>query len=158
MTPLIRSLCAVLMLGAAVVATARADAPIQPRTDLPAYKQECAACHMAYPAGLLPAQSWKKIMEALPKHYGTDASIDDATLLASIANWLQANGGTYRRATEITASSRITDSAWFVRKHHEVSNDVWKRASIKNASNCIACHSGAEHGNFDEHAVQIPKK
>ena len=134
-----------------------ADTPVQPRTQLPSYKQECAACHMAYPAGFLPAESWRKMMSNLLKHYGVDASIDDAALLKEISNWLQNNGGTYKRAGEITASGRITEAAWFTRKHREVSSDVWRRASIKSASNCMACHSGAERGDFNEHAVRIPK-
>ena len=136
---------------------ASADTPVQPRTNLASYKQECAACHMAYPPGFLPAESWRKIMSSLPKHYGVDASIDDLALLKEISGWLQINSGTYKRSGKVTASGRITDTAWFARKHREVSSDVWKRISIKNASNCIACHSSAERGDFNEHAVRIPK-
>lgn len=95
-------------------------------------------------------------MSTLPKHYGVDASIDDTALLKEISGWLQTNGGTYKRAREITPSNRMTDSAWFARKHREVAPDVWKRAAIKSASNCIACHSGAEHGDFNERAIHIP--
>jgi nitrate/TMAO reductase-like tetraheme cytochrome c subunit len=145
---------AVLALAFASIAT-WADTPIQPRTQLPSYKQECAACHMAYPPGLLPAQSWSHMMKNLPKHFGADASIDDAALLAEINGWLQSNAGTYKRA-EATSSGRITDAAWFDRKHREVGNDVWKRVAIKSASNCIACHSGAERGDFNERGVRIP--
>lgn len=96
-------------------------------------------------------------MVALPKHYGVDASIDDAALLAEIARWLQTNAGAYKRSGEITQSNRITDASWFARKHREVGNDVWKRTGIKSASNCIACHGGAERGDFNEQAVRIPK-
>lgn len=151
---LIRSILLMAFVG--VIHSALADTPIQPRTSLPSYKQECATCHMAYPAGFLPAQSWKQMMSTLPKHYGVDASIDDTALLKEISGWLQTNGGTYKRAREITPSNRMTDSAWFARKHREVAPDVWKRAAIKSASNCIACHSGAEHGDFNERAIHIP--
>jgi hypothetical protein len=34
---------------------------------------------------------------------------------------------------------------------------VFRRASIKSAANCTACHGGADQGNFSEHAVRIPK-
>ncbi len=148
-------LLALSLVGAS--ATTFADTPVRPRSQLPTYKQECAACHMAYPAGFLPSESWRKVISNLPKHYGVDASIDDPVLLKEISIWLVANAGTYKRSGELTASGRITDSAWFVRKHREVAIDVWKRASIKSASNCIACHSGAERGDFNEHAVRIPK-
>ena len=38
------------------------DRPGRARTRVPmlaAYQQECSACHMAYPPGLLPAASWQ---------------------------------------------------------------------------------------------------
>jgi len=44
------------------------------------YQQECAACHLAYPPGLLPAASWQRPMGNLPKHFGTEASLDATTL------------------------------------------------------------------------------
>jgi nitrate/TMAO reductase-like tetraheme cytochrome c subunit len=135
---------------------AQADTPVQPRTNLPSYKQECAACHMAYPPGFLPAESWRRMVNTLPKHYGVDASIDDPVLLKEISGWLQANAGTYKRAGETTASHRMTDTAWFARKHREIADEVWKRVAIKSASNCIACHSGAERGDFNERAIRIP--
>ena len=46
---------------------------------LPKYQQECAACHVAYPPGMLPKTSWQHLMDNLPRHYGTDASLDPAT-------------------------------------------------------------------------------
>ena len=111
---------------------------------------------MAFPPGLLPAASWLRIMNGLDKHYGTDASLDAATV-RQISDWLQANAGTYKRVREEPPNDRITLSNWFKRKHHEVAPDVFKRVSIKTAANCAACHAGADQGNFSEHAVRIPK-
>jgi mono/diheme cytochrome c family protein len=28
---------------------------------------------------------------------------------------------------------------------------------VKSAANCIACHTQADQGNFDEHTVRIPR-
>jgi hypothetical protein len=123
---------------------------------LPQYKQECAACHLAFPPGMLPAASWQRVMGNLPKHYGTDASLDPATVKA-LSTWLGANAGTYKRVREEPPQDRITRSAWFIRKHDEVDSTVWKRASIKSAANCAACHTRADQGDFNEHAVRIPK-
>ena len=69
---------------------------------LPLYKTECAACHIAYPAGMLPAPSWQQLMANLPKHFGTDASLDAATA-KQISTWLQANAGTGRRFSDAPA-------------------------------------------------------
>lgn len=123
---------------------------------LPLYKTECAACHIAYPAGMLPAQSWQQLMANLPKHFGTDASLDAATA-KQISTWLQGNAGTGRRFSDMPPDNRISKSGWFVRQHDEVSASVFKRAAVGGAANCGACHGHAAEGNFNEHEVRIPK-
>ena len=60
---------------------------------LPKYQQECAACHAAFPPGMLPASSWRRVMDNLKQHYGTDASLD-AAATAELSGWLVANAGT----------------------------------------------------------------
>lgn len=122
---------------------------------LPAYKQECASCHVAYPPGFLPAQSWQRLMSRLSQHFGTDASID-AAQVKQLESWLVQNAAT-RRAQEPPAEDRITRSAWFVREHRKVSQSVWDRPSIKGPANCAACHTRADQGDFDEHTVRIPR-
>jgi len=139
---------------------AQADAVRMPSRPLPRYAQECAACHMAYPPGLLPAASWQRILRGLDQHYGTDASLDPAAV-QQIDVWLQANAGTSRRVAAESADGppqdRITRSAWFERKHRRVAAEVWQRASVKSRANCQACHGGAERGDFEDDAVRIPK-
>jgi nitrate/TMAO reductase-like tetraheme cytochrome c subunit len=120
------------------------------------HQQECSSCHVAYPPGLLPAASWGRIMGGLSKHYGTDASLDDAST-REIGAWLKAHAGSGRKGGEEPAQDRISKANWFVRQHDEVSANTWKRASIGSAANCSACHAGAAKGDFNEHAVRIPK-
>lgn len=120
------------------------------------YQQECSACHIAYPAGMLPATSWVRVMGSLGKHFGTDASLDAASV-AEISGWLKPRAGTLRRVSENPPQDRITLSPWFVREHDEVASPVWKRASVGSAANCAACHVGAAKGNFNERDVQVPK-
>ncbi|HJV87930.1 MAG TPA: diheme cytochrome c [Noviherbaspirillum sp.] len=122
----------------------------------PQYKQECGSCHVPYPPGLLPAASWQRLMQNLPQHFGTDASLDPAAT-KQIAAWLDANAGTGKRAREEPPQDRITKSAWFVRKHDEVPAADWKRPAIKSAANCAACHPQADQGAFNEHDVRIPR-
>lgn len=135
---------------------ARADGVRMPAISLNSYQQECASCHMAYLPGLLPADSWQRIMSSLDKHYGIDASLDAQTA-REIDQWLRANAATFKRAKEAPADNRITRSAWFTREHHEISADVWKRASVRSRANCNACHARAEQGRFSEHQVRVPK-
>ncbi len=140
-----------LTLGSALADSGRAMPAVVP----PAYTAECAACHTAYPPSLLPARSWQRIMTGLDKHYGTDASLDAATV-QQIGSWLQTHAGTYKRVAEEPPQDRITRSAWFVRKHDEVEPAVWKLPSVKSAANCAAGHTGADKGQFDDDHLRTP--
>lgn len=147
-----------LLLGLGLQQVALADDErATPRVPLlPQYQQECAACHMAYPPGLLPAASWRRLLGNLPRHYGTDASLDAATL-GQLERWLTANAGTYKRVREAPPQERITRSPWFLRKHDEIAPATWKLAQVKSASNCIACHTRADQGDFNERYIRIPR-
>lgn len=148
---------AAIGVGAALMshaALADDDAPRVPL--LASYKQECAACHVAYPPGMLPAASWQRLMKGLPDHFGTDASLDAASV-QQISAWLVANAATGKRAREAPPQDRITRSAWFVREHDEVPAAAWKRAAVKSAANCSACHTKADQGDFNERTVRIPR-
>ena len=144
-------LLATLALPALAEGEQRARAPMPPTV-----ARECGSCHVAYPAGLLPAASWQVLMANLPHHFGSDASLD-APSTGQIASWLTANAGSGKRTSETPPEHRITRSAWFQREHREVAAAVWARPAVKSAANCGACHSGAAQGDFDEHAVRIPR-
>jgi mono/diheme cytochrome c family protein len=154
--PCIRWLSAALLAVCAM--SARADSAGSRAAQLPLYQQECASCHLAFPPGLLPAASWQHLMGTLSRHFGTDASLDEASQ-RELSAWLKTNAGTYKRVSEAPAEDRISKSVWFLRKHRagEVPADAWKRASVGSPSNCAACHRGAAAGNFSEHEVQIPR-
>jgi hypothetical protein len=145
--------CALLALSFAGLAHAERSYAVAPNAR---HQAECASCHLAYPPGLLPAASWSRIMAGLDKHFGTDASLDPASQ-ADIAAWLKSHAGTDRRTSEAPPQDRISKSSWFVGKHDEVSASTWKRASVGSPANCAACHAGAAKGDFNEHAVRIPK-
>ena len=65
----------------------------------PLYTQECSSCHIAFPPGMLPAESWRQLMGNLSKHYETDASLDAATA-ATLSAWLTESAGGSRRVGE----------------------------------------------------------
>lgn len=145
-----------LGLGLFTAPAARADGGrSMPAAVPPLYTQECAACHLAYPPGLLPGASWQRLMGSLDRHYGTDASLDAASR-QQIEAWLLANAGTGRRAMEAPPQDRITRAGWFVRKHRRVEPATWRLPSVRSASNCAACHSGAERGDFDDDSLRLP--
>jgi cytochrome c553 len=123
---------------------------------LPKYQQECAACHAAYPPGMLPSASWQRIMDNLQRHYGSDASLDPAAT-KELSVWLTANAGTYKRVREEPPEDRITRAQWFSRKHNEVPAAAWKVPAVKSAANCSACHTRSDQGDFSERSVRIPR-
>jgi hypothetical protein len=123
----------------------------------PSYLKECSDCHVAFPVQMLTAASWSRLMGKLPHHFGSDASLDAATT-SELTRWLTANAGAPgKRATENPPEDRITRSAWFIRKHDEVSPGTWQRPGVKSPANCAACHPRAAQGNFNEHEIRIPR-
>lgn len=132
-----------------------------------ATQSECSACHFAYPAGLLPARSWKRMMGDLEHHFGEDASLSPKET-ADIARYLtehaaDAPGASLlmnRIATSIPAGEaplRFTESRYFHYLHDEVPGYIWQRKGISSKSNCIACHTRADQGSFIEREIKIPK-
>jgi Dihaem cytochrome c len=116
---------------------------------------ECGSCHVAYPPALLPAAEWRQLMGSLDRHFGVDASVDTSTT-TEIGRFLAGSAGRGEgRAAE--AEPRITTTGWFRHKHDEVSAAIFRSPSVKTAANCAACHPGATAGDFNEHAVRIPR-
>lgn len=145
-----------LLLAALAATGARADGGARmPGAVPPAYAQECGSCHLAYPPGMLPARSWQRILSGLEQHYGSDASLDAATV-RQLDTWLQAHAGTGKRVREQPPEDRITRAAWFERKHREIAPSVWKLVGVKSPANCAACHGGAEQGLFDDDDLKLP--
>lgn len=145
-----------LVLGALA---ARADKMPLPADTPPAFKAECAGCHVAFPPQLLSAPDWQRVMATLDKHYGDNASLDDKTR-ASIEEFLVRNARKPKKDVPVAAPAdvppRLTTSTWFKRKHHEVARSDWTHAKVKTPANCAACHTRAETGSFREREIVMP--
>ena len=72
------------------------------------------ACHVAYPPGLLPAASWQRLMANLPRHFGTDASLDAATAQASCRAWLDAQRRHLQARARGAARGPHHPLGWFI--------------------------------------------
>lgn len=125
------------------------------------YTEECGSCHMAYPAMLLPQQSWRKIMAGLEDHFGEDAELDDATR-EELEDYLvhESSRVSYKklfRNLGNAAPLRITELPYFVREHDEIpARFIAGNEQVNLLSQCNACHREAERGRFDEDDVVIP--
>ena len=122
---------------------------------LKSYHAECSACHMAYPPSMLGASAWRRTMDGLDHHFGSDASLDDATV-TEISTWLQANA-CHRADLQSPPQDRITTSRWFVREHRKIASKDWANPKVGGASNCMACHQSADRYGFDEDNVRLPE-
>ena len=130
------------------------------------YKEECASCHMAYPPGLLPARSWKKVMAGLETHFGDNAELDGESF-KNISEFLLTNSADdsrYRRSRKIMRSLnfndtpiRISETPYIKYKHEEIPDKLIRlNKKVNSLANCNACHNKAEQGLFSEHGVNIP--
>jgi cytochrome c553 len=158
--------CGVLLSVFVLAAAAQTGKPSSSVDRAALWKAECSSCHMAYPPGLLPERSWRKMMAELDKHFGQNASLDAAATKAILDHLVEnsAETSTHRRAVRFlravpaTATPlRITENTYFVREHREVAPDVWKLPKIGSPANCNACHADAEQGDFSERNVRIPR-
>jgi hypothetical protein len=135
----------------------------KPVTNL-TYRTTCGECHFPYPTGLLPASSWKVILDRMKDHFGEQVSINPKSK-EEILHYLTENGAdqsSSKKSIKIMKSLkgqtplRITEIPYIRDKHHEISKETLSRKAIGSLSNCIACHKNAERGNFDEDEVKIP--
>ncbi len=132
------------------------------------WAQECSACHFAYQPGLLPGNSWDKLLTptALHNHFGEVADLDAGTLkkIRDYALDNAAEKSSFKLSRKITVATenveaplRITDVRVIRRKHHDIPERMIKgNKDVRSLSNCEACHTGAEKGRYDSDAVLIP--
>ena len=132
------------------------------------YQEECGACHFAYQPGMLPARSWELLLndEALRKHFGVDAELDDDTLkeIHDYAVDNAADKSWHMRSRKIAVASedgpaplRITELRYISRKHKDIPEKMIRgNKGVKSLSFCDKCHTRAEEGVYDEDTVKIP--
>lgn len=119
------------------------------------FVEECGACHVAYPGNLMKPADWSQVLGRLDRHYGVDASLDPQAL-AAVASHLRAAMPVSSAGEQASPLPRITTYRWFREEHDDVSSRAWSSPAVRSASNCSACHPGAERGRFDEHSIRVP--
>lgn len=129
-------------------------APHKPSPANAQWQSECGSCHVPYPPQLLPATSWRTLMDGLERHFGTNASLDPESL-ATISAFLETYAGHGPKASSSDPAPRITETRWFTREHAEVPSAIWARPNLKR-SDCAACHREAANGDFGERTLRLP--
>ncbi|MFV2091272.1 MAG: hypothetical protein ACC642_11485, partial [Pseudomonadales bacterium] len=122
------------------------------------YIEECGACHYAYLPGLLPASSWRGIMQGLEDHFGENAELDGETS-AHIASYLEQGAlqaGKPSKFSRLLRNMpadpplRITELPAFINMHYEIPIQLQVK-TLKEGflSPCADCHREAAEGIFD---------
>lgn len=145
------ALCAVLLLATFALANGKRSCSNENGNSVPpaAYVTTCGNCHIAYPAWLLPAASWSKIMSSLGDHFGAEVpvSAEDAAIVESWLKEQAAGSGASRRGDKVArrlsgqSPLRVTETPWFVHKHRKVRDS-------KNFADCASCHKDAAQGIY----------
>ncbi len=128
------------------------------------YQDECGACHFAYQPGLLPARSWRKLMDNLADHFGENAEFDEADRLVLLA-YLEKNSadksGSYLSRKVMRSLPRkgtvmkISKLGFMAHEHDEIPRRLFKD-SLQGLTNCNDCHQRAEQGSYNEREIKIP--
>ncbi|RYA23017.1 cytochrome C [Malaciobacter halophilus] len=130
------------------------------------YINECGACHFAYFPGLLPQNSWEKLMSDLENHFGDNATIDKKTF-QTLSKFLKENSAeknmNYKRSRKIVQSIpknkiyiAISKTPYIYKKHKEIKKHLITQKEVKGLFNCTACHQGAKKAIFNDDDVDIP--
>ncbi|MCF6206560.1 MAG: diheme cytochrome c [Sulfurovum sp.] len=140
---------------------------IQP-VDNKLYKQECGSCHFAYQPGFLPKRSWIRMMKTkeLENHFGTDATLEEEDS-RSLMEYLAKNAADMNRGNKISRKFdrsipkestplAISKVRYFVKEHREIPKRLITQEEVKSISNCAACHTKADRGDYNERTLIIP--
>jgi len=126
----------------------------------PAFQAECGSCHVAFPPQLMIADDWRRVMRALDKHYGDNASLDEKVRLTIEDFHIRNAGKTAKVGAGGTAQPgeppRLTRTDWFQREHRKIVAADWTDAKVKTPANCAACHTRATEGSYREREIVMP--
>lgn len=122
------------------VASAKYDWAVRGHDEV--WRQECSACHMAYLPKWLSADNWRKIMQGLDRHFGSNASLGTRER-EEITSYLVSHAALDSDGNYSSETLRITDTPWWSR-HGPNAARFWVKGLVGNAANCTACHKGAD--------------
>jgi len=129
---------------------------------------KCSKCHKIYPPFMLPNDSWIRLMDGLNNHFGeqiTENNItkSEQTIIKAYLLTQSAEHSTHKIAFKTLESLgemrpiSMSKVPYWRESHKRIDKTIYKQLSVKNASNCFACHPDFEYGVFDNTRIHIPK-
>lgn len=130
------------------------------------WRARCGTCHVPYHPTLLPARSWNALLDRPDNHFGVSWGFDARTLaeirgflLKHSAETAETEAG-YKINKSIPAGVtplRITQTPYWIEKHRNIDDRIWKNPVVGWKANCRACHRDADYGTFEDAAMRLPK-
>lgn len=130
-----------------------------------AYVKECGTCHTAFSPELLPAESWRRVMQRLDDHFGEPARVNAATQRA-ITDYLVAHAAD--RATNLQSRAimaslpaneaplRITQVPYIAKLHATVLDPIWNgNPRPRTLTECGVCHDRIGSGDFKSRVFHV---
>lgn len=133
--------------------------------DNASWQENCSECHFGFHPSLLPARSWQKMFDTQHNHFDEDLDLDeetDAALLKFHLNNAAEQGLTEfaRKILYYTPENaipmRVTETAYWKKKHQDIDEAYWKHEKIKFKGNCDACHLDAKEGTYEDSNMRLP--
>lgn len=144
-------------------ATARAQAKQDAAAAVPgAWGEECGSCHLAYPAQLLPARSWQRMLREQDAHFGESLGLKDERLAELEALALEPAPARWAGATlqasvaPAESPQRITETGFWRERHRRLQDAEFKSDQVSGKHDCAACHADAFAGAFSPRLIRIP--
>ena len=131
------------------------------------FDEKCSKCHKNYPPFMLPRASWEKLMDRLSNHFGEEILEHNISKVeqTSIKEYLMAHSAetsTHKIAFKTLWSLgdmrplSITKSPYWREAHEHIDHSLFKHPTVKDKSNCFACHRHFEYGLFDNRFIHLP--
>ncbi len=122
----------------------------------PTMTNECTACHMFYPPNLTNQKTQLEILKNLPNHFGSDASVDNETLVALTQETMilapMQSRFRFDKDTFLASNQSMTTTEKWKHNHEELGDEWFKENKIKKTS-CKECHSGIESGSISPYEL-----
>ena len=121
------------------------------------YADHCGACHFTYQPELLPAVSWKRILDGTDDHFGETLDLDEDAR-REISGYLASNAAdksSARLAGKIMSclgGRYLSESPTFLVFAKSITNShpSDRVPQIGSLANCTTCHSTAGEGDYDD--------
>ena len=121
------------------------------------YLDECGACHLAYPPGLLPEPSWRLLLAHLDDHFGDNAELGEDERL-HLEKYLRDEALQYGKPTTMSRMLRnlpddpfirITELPNFILDHQTSVVNINAETTVGSGlGDCEVCHTNALQGRF----------